>query len=412
LTVQLSREQARRFLVRRHLLAPPRSQPASPESVLEVVGRLGFVQFDPLEVPGARNHDLMLHARIAGYRREWLDGWLYGDDKRLIELYNHNLNVVPLAELPHYRIAWDRSAARHSDGILHREATVVEAILQRIRDEGPLSTADFAEHGHAIDWWWAPTRAGRAVLEALFVTGRVGLARRDGNRRYYDLIERLVPAELLGQRESEEDAMRHRLLSRFRASGLAAFTGATELMWSAGPGKDRPRWTKQLVEAGLLEPVTVEGLKGARYIVAAERPLLDDDSPIPPAVTFVAPVDPLVSVRGLLRDLWDFDYMWEIFTPLPKRKFGYYVLPILFGDRFVGRMEPRFDKSDRGAGALRILGLWWEEGFAPRKAAGFVPAFREALAAYLAFVGAERVGWPPALSSVGRLLGRVRPKQP
>jgi uncharacterized protein YcaQ len=412
LTVQLSREQARRFLIRRHLLAPPRSLSASPESVLEVVGRLGFVQFDPLEVPGARNHDLMLHARIAGYRRNWLDGWLYGDDKRLIELYNHNLNVVPLAELPYYRIAWDRSEARHSDGILRREATVVEAILQRIRDEGPLSTADFAEHGHAIDWWWAPTRAGRAVLEALFVTGRVGISRRDGNRRYYDLIERLVPADLLAQQATPDDAMRHKLLSRFRASGLTSLTGATELMWSAGAGRDRPRWRAELVEAGLLEAVGVEGLKGPRFIVAAERPILDDDSPIPRAVTFVAPVDPIVSVRRQLLDLWDFDYMWEIFTPLAKRKFGYYVLPILFGDRFVGRIEPRLDKSDRAAGALRILGLWWEEGFSPRKADGFVPALREALAAYLAFVGADRVEWPSALSSVGRLVGRVKPMQP
>ena len=94
--------------------------------------------------------------------------------------------------------------------------------------------------------------------------------------------------------------------------------------------------------------------------------LLEDESPVPPAVTFVAPVDPLVAPRRQLQELFDFEYRWEIFTPEPKRQFGYYVLPILFGDRIVGRIEPRFDKTDKAAGALRILGIWWEKGFNPR----------------------------------------------
>src|SRR4249919_3728520 len=97
---------ARRFLVTRHLLAPPRALPAEPQSVLTAVERLGLLQFDPLEVPGARNHDLVLHARVAGYRRDWCEQWLYGPDRRLIELYNKSLNMVPIEELPHYRLTW------------------------------------------------------------------------------------------------------------------------------------------------------------------------------------------------------------------------------------------------------------------------------------------------------------------
>jgi len=142
-----------------------------------------------------------------------------------------------------------------------------------------------------------------------------------------------------------------------------------------------------------------------RYMPTDERALLEDESGVPPAVTFVAPVDPLVAPRKQLQELFDFEYRWEIFTPEPKRQFGYYVLPILFGERVVGRIEPRFDKSDKAAGALRILGLWWEKGFDPRADEAFVPAIRDALAAYLAFIGADRVNWPPGLSSFGRLLG-------
>ena len=176
MTLEVSRAAARRFLVARHGLAPPRALPARPESVLAVVERLAVLQFDPLEVPGARNHDLVLHARIAGYRRDWADQWLYGPDRRLFEIYNKSLNIVPIDELPHYRLAWTRAASHYEDRILREHADVANEILTTITSDGPQSTAAFAHHSHAIDWWWAPTRAARAVLEALFVSGRVGIS--------------------------------------------------------------------------------------------------------------------------------------------------------------------------------------------------------------------------------------------
>jgi uncharacterized protein YcaQ len=308
--VQISADHARRFLVTRHLLAPARALPAQSASVLDVVDRLGLLQFDPLEVPGARNHDLVLHARIAGYQREWADEWLYGADRRLIELYNKSLNIVPMAELPHYRIAWKRSGDYYNERILVEQGDVAKAILKRLKTDAPLSTAAFSEHGHSIDWWWAPTRASRAVMEALFVTGRIGISRRDGNRRYYDLIERLVPAELLKLKEPEEAAMTHRLFSRYRATGMTMPAAGTqsEVMYSAGPTADRVRRTAALVEAGMLLPVDVEGLKATRYIVADEEPILEataEPGSITPTVSFLAPLDPLIWDRkGLLRGLF------------------------------------------------------------------------------------------------------------
>jgi uncharacterized protein len=394
--IQIDADHARRFLVTRHLLAPPRALPAEPASVLTAIERLGLLQFDPLEVPGARNHDLVLHARIGGYRREWCEQWLYGPDRRLIELYNKSLNMVPMHELPHYRISWQRNAPEVDGGILSEQADVAQAILRRLRTDGPLSTAAFSEHAHAVDWWWAPTRASRAVMEALFVTGRIGIARRDGNRRYYDLIERLVPADVLRLKESEEDAMAHRLLSRFRAVGLTTPVGTqSEVMYSAGNSVERVRRTARLVEDGELLPIEVEGLKGPRYVIAAEESILestaDPDSLPAPSVSFLAPLDPLVWDRRMLRELWGFDYLWEVYVPEPKRRWGYYVLPILFGDRFVGRIEPRLD---RRAQVLNVLGIWFEPGFAPMEETGFAPALAEALEAYRCFVGATRVVWP------------------
>ncbi|HEX7197346.1 MAG TPA: crosslink repair DNA glycosylase YcaQ family protein [Candidatus Limnocylindria bacterium] len=393
--LHISADHARRFLVQRHLLAPPRALPAEPESVLTVVERLGLLQFDPLEVPGARNHDLVLHARVAGYQRAWCEGWLYGPDRRLIEIYNKSLNLLPMHELPHYRVSWTRNAPGVDGGILREQADVAKAILKRLKADGPLSTAAFSEHAHAVDWWWAPTRASRAVMEALFVSGRIGIAYREGNRRYYDLIERLVPAELMRLHESEEDAMTHRLLSRYRAVGLTKPAGTqSEVMYSAGSTAERVRRTERLVDAGALLPVDVEGLKGTRYVVAEEKALLDsaaDADGVSLSVAFLAPLDPLVWDRRMLRELWSYDYLWEVYVPEAKRRWGYYVLPILFGDRFVGRIEPRLDRK---AKTLAIIGTWFESGFDPMEAPGFIGALAEALGEYRSFVGAARIVWP------------------
>ncbi len=399
---------ARRYLVERHLLTPPRSLPTEPESVLRVVDRLGVLQFDPLEVPGARNHDLTLHARIGGYQREWADHWLYGEDRRLFEIYNKSLNMVPIEELPHYRLSWVRLGDYYGGTTLVEHADVAEDILATLAERGPLTTADFAHHKHAIDWWWAPTSAARAILEALFVSGRVGVARRAGNRRYYDLIERLVPAQILARTEPAEEAARHRLLSRFRAIGISRPQAGNDVMISLGKGPDRTRWTQELVEAGTLIPVRVEGVKAVHYVPAEDRPRLDSalstaDTPLAsPAVTFLAPLDPFVWDRGLLRELFGFDYIWEVYVPAAKRRWGYYVLPLLFGDRLVGRIEPRYDRKAR---SLTILGLWWEEGFNPRSADGFVSAMRAALADYMSFVGADTLEWSPATGTAKRLFG-------
>ena len=118
-----------------------------------------------------------------------------------VRVYNKSLNIIPIEELPHHRVSWDRHTERYETGILHEHADAAHNIFERIRAQGPLSTAAFAEHDKPIDWWWAPTRVARAVLEALFVTGRVGVARRDGNRRI-TTSSTAVAGETLEQRRS------------------------------------------------------------------------------------------------------------------------------------------------------------------------------------------------------------------
>ena len=160
----------------RHFLAPARSLPAAEESVLAVVDRFGSLQFDPLEVAG-RNHDLVLQARVAGYRRPWTDHLLY-DRRLLFEAYNKGLSILPTRELPWHRLTWDRARRAHDSEVFREHGDHVAELLARIERDGPISTADL-DRSEAIDWYWGPTLKSRAVLEALAEAGVLGIARRD-----------------------------------------------------------------------------------------------------------------------------------------------------------------------------------------------------------------------------------------
>jgi uncharacterized protein len=403
--VKVTADAARRFLVARHLLAPARSLVGGPDAVLEVFRRLGSVQFDPLAIAG-RNHDLVLHARVADYDPAWCDE-LY-ERRQIFEAYNKGLSLVLTSEFPWFRGILSRNSTR----TLAENGDVAERVLERIRADGPLSALDFErESGTTTDWFGLPTNTVRAVLEAYAVTGMLGLARREGNRRYYDLLERLLPKNVLARKLPLEEQLRYKLLSRYRAHGLLGVGGAADVFGGLGPAKPDKRWPgypgrhalrEQLVERGDLVPVEVEGIRGKRLVLSEEVQLLEAPPDPPPSAAFVPPFDPIVWDRRLLGSLFDFDYVWELFHPPEKRRWGWYVLPIVFADRFVGRIEPRIDRDEA---RVQVLGAWWEEGFTPRRVQGFVDAMRDALRAYLRFARADRLVWAQHLGKEKRLFG-------
>ena len=404
--MKVSAEAARRFLVARQLLAPARSLEGGRDGVLEMFRRFGSIQFDPIDVAG-RAHDLMLHARVAGYDPAWCDE-LY-ERREIFEAYNKGLSFVLASEFP-----WFRAPLRATPpSVIPENPEVAQRVVERIRAEGPLSSRDFErERGSTTDWFGMPMNTVRALLEAYTFTGVLGLARRDGNRRYYDLLERLLPAKLLRRDVPLPEQLRHKLHSRYRAHGLLGIGGGGDIFGGLGPAKPSPRWPghpgrtalrEELVENGDLVPVEVEGVRGKRFVLRHEVGLLEAPPEPPPSVAFLPPFDPLVWDRGLLGTLFEFDYVWDLFHPPAKRRWGWYVLPILFRDRFVGRIEPRID---RAAGRLQVLGLWWEERFEPKRADGFVDAMREALDAYVRFAGVDGAAWAPHLHRERRLFGR------
>ena len=396
-------EDARRFLVARHFLAPARSLIGGPDAVLQVFRRLGSIQFDPIAIAG-RTHDLVLHARVAGYDPAWCEE-LY-ERREIFEAFNKGLSLVPADQVPWFRGGLSR---RPADEIAAHQ-DVATRVLDRIRKDGPLSVHDFErESGSSTDWFGMPTNAVRAVLEAYTSLTVLGLARREGTRRYYDLTDRLLPKEVLAKEIPLREQLRHRMLSRYRAHGLLGASGGADIFQGLGAAKPDGRYAHhpgrnslrdELIDRGDIRPVEIEGLRGKRFVVPEDLPLLESPPEPPPSVAFLPPFDALVWDRRFLQALFGFEYVWELFHPPEKRRWGWYVLPIVFRDRFVGRIEPRID---RAAGTVEILGIWWEDGFDLRRADGFVDAMREALAAYGRFAGVERLEWPAGLRREKRL---------
>jgi uncharacterized protein YcaQ len=396
--VKFTTEDARRFLVARHFLSPARSVAGGHDGVLEVLRRLGSIQFDPIAVAG-RNHDLMLHARVAGYEPAWCDE-LY-ERREIFETTNKALSFIPTSEFPWYRVNGGRKGPRFHNAALADNAEVAGRVLEQIRADGPLSSGDFeAESGRTKNWFGMPENAVRSVLEAYTVTGEIGLARREGNVRYYDLLERLLPAEVLAQEVPEREQLLHKLLSRYRAHGLLGAGGAGGTFARIANPDVRRALHRELVERGELVPVEVEEMRGKRFVVAGELESLESPPEPSPSVAFVAPFDSLLWDTALLASVFDFEFVWEGFFKPETRRWGYYVLPILFGDRLVGRIEPRID---RDPARVSVLGIWWEDGFEPRRAEGFVDAMGDALGAYLRFAKADRIEWPEERRAETRL---------
>ena len=221
--------------------------------MLKVIRKLGSIQFDPIAVAG-RNHDLMLHARVADYEPAWCDA-LY-ERRDIFEATNKALSFVPTTEFPWFRHVWGRKGPEFHGAALAENAAMAARVLERIRTEGPLSSRDFeGAAGATKDWFGVPENAVRSVLEAYTVMGTIGLERRDGNTRYYDLVERLLL---------------HKLLSRYRAHGLLGAGGAGGTFARLAAPPERNRLREELVSRGDLVPVEVEDLAGKRFVLAAE----------------------------------------------------------------------------------------------------------------------------------------------
>ena len=386
---------ARRFLVTRHLLAPPRSLPAEPGSVMRVVDRLGSLQFDPIDVAG-RNHDLTLLARIAGYRRD-LDGRAPVPGPRAVrDLQQDALDrahgraaVVPDHLGPPPEVA-------HDGGAFDEHAPLVEELLERIRTSGA-AVVDRHRAARGDRLVLAADQPGaRAARGARGGRASSRSSRREGNRRVYDLTERLFPAELLARRLPARRAAAPQAAVAVPRQRAAGRDGRVHAVDGPRQGARAARaCTQELVEAGAITPVAVEGLRGLRFVVTDELPMLDaaeaevaleagstgrrGRAAASPGVAFLAPLDPLAWDRDLLERLFGLRVPLGGLRARRRSDAGATTCcRCCTATGSSGRIEPRID---RATGTLRVLGLWWEAGFDPLDAAN--PGFAASVAAAL-----------------------------
>jgi uncharacterized protein YcaQ len=275
------------------------------------------------------------------------------------------------------------------------EMQVAPYVLDEIRKRGPLSSRDI-EHDASVDWWWGrKKRLVGASLEVLSAMGIVLTHHRVRSERVFDLAERILPPEVLNAPDPnlrDEDYEDWHVLRRIGSMGLAPATGAPEYWWGIMGVKGtaaRAAVLSRLAERGEAIPVQVGGVaKRVFFIRAVDTPTLEaaGEGRATEAAAFIAPLDNVTWDRELLQQVFGFDYCWEVYKPKEKREYGYYVLPVLYGDRFVARAEPVFDKRTK---VLRIVGWWWEDGVRPDT------AMKEALATctreFASYLGAARV---------------------
>jgi uncharacterized protein len=340
---------ARRFVRRVLLLDAP-----APD-VATALAHLGFIQIDPINICG-RMHDHILRHRVSGYREGGLMRHLHGDAVPLLAeqrlAFEHhlpdsnNLAALPLDAWPHLLGAMRRRPRHHgawSGKLTPRQREIAPRLLAEIAARGPLSSEDLHDGRSARSVWGAATLA-KSTLQKLFFHGRLLIARRDRNRRIYDLPERILPAATLAHPEPDATATaRWLVLTKLRQRRLATLK-RTEL---------------PLVE-DLIHPVIIDGLDcPPLFCLRADLPTLlavSDAStsgvqlsPLsassPPLL--LAPLDPLIYDRRLTAALWDFDYAWEAYTPPAKRVRGYYALPILAGHELVGHIDSKADRAQQ-----------------------------------------------------------------
>jgi uncharacterized protein len=385
--IKLSRLDARRLLATHHF---------APTTAHGVFERLGSIQFDPLKPVGC-NHDLVLQARVPTYK---VDDWqtLAYQERFIYDAWDKQASLVLMKDWQYRHIyhTWHESWWREK--ILEAHPEVVEIVLSELKRRGPLTGAAFEHQVHVKDWegsWYGP-KLTKNVLRALWHTGKVLTHSRKNGHHVYDLAERIVPKKLLKTKPvSDKVSLEFLIKLRHQAVGLLR-PGASGEVWSFRiSGAERRKMIEDLVTKKKLIKVDVEGM-----VFHALPEILEKlEQPLEPRMIFVAPLDQIVWDRKAVAHLFDFEYLWEVYVPEPKRRWGYYVLPVFYKDTFVARMDSRLTK-----GVWNVISWKWEDGYLK---SGPTPelfgALENAVCNFRRYLSADSLNLPKGLDTKTKL---------
>jgi uncharacterized protein len=389
---------ARRLLLAGLGLADDPRERATPEAVQARIEAMGFVQVDSINIV-ERAHHLILASRLDGYRPALLDR-LLERRRSLFENWTHDASAIPSRWFPFWRVRFaryhDHTHAWWRARLGGEPERLLAQVLSRIEQEGPLMSKDFAREstagsGGAGGWWgWRPEKA---ALEHLWRTGKLAIASRVNFHKVYDLTERVLPEAAALPRPSDADHLAWACRSALERLGVAT-TGEIADFWAAISLQEAAGWCAAAETRGEIEAVLSAGIEdgedgqGGRprraWALPGWQERAERTPEPPPRMRLLAPFDPILRDRKRTRRLFGFDYRFEAFVPGHARQHGYYILPLLEGDRLVGRVDPKLDRKE---GILEIRAVWWEPGV--RLGTGRRAAFEAAVARLARAIGAE-----------------------
>ena len=361
----LSSRQARQFILLKQGLLGEHKFFAK-QGVHTFIRQAGCIQFDPVDVCG-KNAEITLQSRVKKFKKNMLHQLLY-EDRLLFDYPDKQLSIIPTEYWAYFERT--RAVAR-MNLIKHPEIEPhIEKVYKFIEENGVVSSDDFTLEGSTSWWsainWSAGGKLSRSVLEQMYSSGDLIVHHKKGTRRYYDLAERHIPSDILNSADplaEDFDHLKWRVLRRIGAVGLLWNCASSAWLTIGGLTADaRNKVFDVLVAEKEISELAIEGLKRKFYILTADMPLIDElmkNPVLKPRCELIAPLDPLIWDRKLIKALFGFDYTWEIYTPAHKRKYGAYVLPLLCGEQFVGRVEAVCNRAER---VLVVKNIWYEDG--------------------------------------------------
>lgn len=386
----VTQEQARQFmLAKQGLLGAHRF--IGKDGALQYVRQAGCIQYDPVDVCG-KNAELTLQSRVKGFTKQMLADLLY-KDRLLVDYCDKELSIWAREDWPCFKRYRERSLAAGKQ--FERIPELAAEAEAYIRQNGPVSSDTLPIEGtvywhSSMHWsghWHSESPAARSVLEQMYTDGTLLIHHKQGSRKFYDLADRYFDAALLGADDPNPDDgafLRWRIKRRIGAVGLLWNKRSDAWLGIDMTTAQREQAFRELTDAGEIIPVQADGISAPLYMLAGDQPLMEqvlhDAVDTRPRLELMAPLDPMLWDRRLIEALWGFRYSWEIYTPAVKRKYGYYVLPMVYGQDFVGRIEAA---ADRKADTLIVKHVWLEPGVrATKKLSGMIEKAEQRLARF------------------------------
>lgn len=357
----LSNREARRLFLDRHLLLRPETGPGTGDDLEAVLRGLGFVQIDSVNTL-ARAHDLILWSRRGRYRPRALER-LVASRRTAFEHWTHDAAAIPMAFYPMWRLKFARDEARmRARWPASRRPgwqAEIDEVLRHIADHGAASSLDVgdAEAKGSSGWWdWHPSKT---ALEFLWRSGRLAVCHRRGFRKHYDLAERVIPADIRARHLGDAEIVDRAMSAALERLGFAT-SGELAAFFEIATREEAKAWCTEALAAGRIREVDIEAADGTRRRSVTTEAMLDRVGGLPAPssrLRLLSPFDPALRDRARAERLFGFRYRIEIFVPEAKRRYGYYVFPVLQGDRIVGRLDAR-----RAGEAIEVRAFWPEAG--------------------------------------------------